>query len=59
VKVHADKNLQKLNAELTANKDLLESIAKAQAEIAKVAIEEWKKEQLEKVKNNPSSMIKS
>jgi len=59
VKVHADKNSQKLNTELTANKDLLESIAKAQAEIAQVAIEEWKKEQLEKVKNNPSSMIKS
>ncbi|WNH11755.1 DUF4407 domain-containing protein [Thalassobellus suaedae] len=59
VKVNADKNAQKLNAELTANKDLLESIARAQAEIAQVAIEEWKKEQLEKVKNNPSSMIKS
>jgi hypothetical protein len=59
VKVHADKNSQKLNAELTANKHLLESIASAQAEIAEVAIEEWKKEQLEKVKNNPSSMIKS
>ncbi|WP_055448539.1 DUF4407 domain-containing protein [Lacinutrix mariniflava] len=59
VKVHTDKNSQKLNAELTANKDLLESIASAQAEIAQVAIEAWKKEQLEKVKNNPSSMIKS
>jgi hypothetical protein len=59
VKVHADKNSQKLNAELTANKHLLESIASAQAEIAEVAIEEWKKEQLEKVKNNPSSMIKT
>jgi hypothetical protein len=59
VKVHADKNSQKLNAELTANKDLLESIASAQAEIAQVAIEEWKKEQLIKVKNNPSGMIKS
>jgi hypothetical protein len=58
VKVHADKNSQKLNAELSANKDLLKSIASAQAEIAQVAIEEWKKEQLEKVKNNPSFMIK-
>ena len=59
VKVHADKNSQKLNAELAANKDLLESIANAQAEIAQGAINEWKKEQLEKVKNTPSSMIKS
>lgn len=59
VKVHADKNSQKLNAELIANKYLLESISKAQAEIAQVAIEEWKKEQLIKVKNNPSTMISS
>ncbi|RFC54057.1 DUF4407 domain-containing protein [Brumimicrobium aurantiacum] len=59
VKVHANKNEQKLNAELVANKDLLLSISKAQAEIAQVAIEEWKKEQLEKVKNDPSNMIKS
>ncbi len=59
VKVHTDKNSQKLNAELDTNKDLLKSIASAQAEISKVAIEEWKREQIEKVKNNPSSMIKS
>ncbi len=58
VKINTDKNEQKLNAELLANKELLESIAIAQAEIAKVAIEEWKKEQLEKVKNNLSAMIK-
>ncbi len=59
VKVNSDKNAQKLNAELTANKDLLQSIASAQAEIAEVAIEEWKKEQLIKVKNDPNIMIKS
>ncbi|CAL2080220.1 conserved membrane hypothetical protein [Tenacibaculum dicentrarchi] len=59
VKVNSDKNAQKLNAELTANKDLLQSIANAQAEIAEVAIEEWKKEQLIKVKNDPNIMIKS
>ena len=59
VKVNADKNEQKLNSELLANKGLLESIAEAQAEIAQVAIEEWKKEQLKKVKSDPSTMIKS
>ncbi len=58
VKVNADKNSQKLNAELMANKILLESIAKAQAEIAEVAIEEWKKEQLALIRVNPSIMIK-
>ena len=59
VKVNADKNSQKLNSELLANKDLLNSIAKAQAEIAQVAIDEWKKEQIKKMKKDPSLMIKS
>lgn len=59
VKLHNDKTNQKLNAELSANKELLNSIAKAQAEIAQVAIEEWKEQQKEKVKNQPSMMIKS
>lgn len=59
VKVHSDKNSLKLNAELIANKDLLEAIASAQAEIAQEAIKEWKNEQIKKVRNNPSLMIKS
>lgn len=59
VKVNADKNSQKLSSELLANKDLLNSIAKAQAEIAQVAIDEWKKEQIKKMKKDPSLMIKS
>lgn len=59
VKINAEKTEQKLNAELLANKELLESIAKAQAEIAKVAIESWKKEQVKRVKENPTAMIKS
>ena len=59
VKLHNDKTNQKLSAELSANKELLNSIAKAQAEIAQVAIEEWKEQQKEKVRNQPSMMIKS
>ena len=59
VKVNADKNSQKLNSELLANKDLLNSIAKAQSEIAQVAIDQWKKDQIEKIKKDPSIMIKS
>ncbi|WP_418510959.1 DUF4407 domain-containing protein [Corallibacter sp.] len=59
VKVNTEKNEQKLNSELLANKELLESISKAQAQIAQVAIEEWKKEQIKKVKASPSTMIKS
>ncbi len=59
VKIHSDKTEQKLSAELLANKELLNSIATAQSEIAKIAIEQWKKEQMEKVKNDVSTMIKS
>lgn len=43
VKVHADKNSQKLNAELVINKDLLVSIASAQAEIEKLQLKSGKK----------------
>jgi hypothetical protein len=59
VKLHNDKTNQKLSAELSANKELLNSIAKAQGEIAQVAIEEWKEQQKEKVRNQPSIMIRS
>jgi len=59
VKAHSDKNAQKLKAEYEANEKMLESIAKAQGEIAQVAIEEWKNEQIRKVKADPSLMIKS
>jgi len=59
LKIHTKKNEQRLEEELRANEKLLNKIAKAQIEIASIAIEEWKNEQLRKVKNNPSSMIKS
>lgn len=59
LKIHTKKNEQRLEEELKANEELLKKIAKIQVEIASVAIEEWKNEQLKKVKNNPSSMIKS
>lgn len=57
VKLHTDKTEQKLNAELLANDELLKSIATAQAEIAKVAVEKWKEEQIIKIKNGYSSNI--
>tara|TARA_R100000935_G_scaffold58869_1_gene98825 strand:+ start:8163 stop:9419 length:1257 start_codon:yes stop_codon:yes gene_type:complete len=59
VKLHNDKTNQKLSAELSANKELLNSIAKAQAQVAQVAIEKWKEQQIEKVSKQPSLMIKS
>lgn len=52
VRIHTDKYEQKLNAELQSNKEILEAIAKAQQEIAIVAIEKWKEEQKELLKTN-------
>lgn len=59
VRIHNDKTNQKLETEISANEALLKSIAAAQAEIAEIAIEEWKKQQKKKVKENPGVMIKS
>jgi hypothetical protein len=59
VRVHTDKYEQKLNAELQANKGLLEAISKAQQEIALVAIDKWKEEQKKKMKEDGSNIITS
>ena len=40
------------------NKMLLKKIAETQAELLETAIEEWRKEELEKIKANPSQYIK-
>jgi len=45
VRLHTEKHEHKLNAELQANKEILDAIAKAQQELAIVAIEKWKEEQ--------------
>lgn len=57
VKIHTEKYEQKLNAELEANKEILNSISKAQKELAMIAIEQWKEEQIEIVKKNVSKII--
>lgn len=59
VQISVEKNKGKLEAELSANKLVMEKLAKAQAEILELAIEDWRKEELEKVKQNPSAYIKS
>jgi hypothetical protein len=59
VRIHTEKYEQKLNAELQANKDVLDAISKAQKEIALVAIETWKEEQKNKMKENGTSIISS
>lgn len=46
-----------LNTELASNEELLRSIAKAQSEIAQVAIQKWKDKEIEKAENNPGNII--
>lgn len=57
LKISTDKNKLKLDAELKGNKELLESIAMAQAEIAKLAVEKWKLEEIEKLESSNSNVI--
>lgn len=44
---------------MKANEDLMSKIALAQSEILNVAIDEWRKNELKKVEENPSAYIQS
>lgn len=59
VQISTEKNRQRLEAEVLANKELMEKIAKTQAELLNTAIEKWREEELAKIKENPSEYIKS
>lgn len=59
VTISTERNKQKLEAELKANQELMNKVALAQAEILNVAIEEWREQELKKVKANPSAYIQS
>ena len=48
-----------LNTELNSNLELLSSIAKAQSEIAQIAIEKWKQDEINKASLNPMNIIQS
>jgi len=58
VSINREKSTQKLNAELAANNNLLQTISEAQAEIAREAINEWKRKQIAAVIANPEILIK-
>jgi len=49
IKISTEKNQIRLEAELLGNKTLLDKIALAQAEVAGIAIEKWKQEELAKL----------
>ena len=59
VQISTMKNKERLEAEVLANKEVMERIAKAQAELLQTAIDKWREEELAKIKENPSAYIKT
>lgn len=57
LKISTEKNKNKLDAELKGNSELLNEIALAQAEIAKVAIAKWKEDEIANLKNGQNNHI--
>ena len=59
VMISTEHNRNRLAAETLANKELLEKLATAQAELLKIAIDKWREEELAKINENPSNYIKT
>ncbi len=57
LKISNEKNKNKLDAELKGNSELLNEIALAQADIAKVAVAKWKEDEIEKLKNSQNNHV--
>lgn len=57
--ISTEKNKGRLDAELKGNKELLEAIALAQADIAKRAVEKWKESEIKKLERSTSHIISS
>ena len=57
VQISTAKNKERLEAEVKANKELMEKIAKTQAELLQTAIDKWREEELAKINENPSAYI--
>jgi uncharacterized coiled-coil DUF342 family protein len=58
VQITTKKNRQRLEAELLANKELMDKIIKTQTELLQIALEKWREEELAKINENPSIYIK-
>lgn len=52
-------NKVRYTEEVKVNKELMEKIAKAQAELLQTAIEKWREEELAKIEKDPSAYIKT
>ena len=59
VQITTEKNRQRLEEEIKANKELMEKIAKTQAELLQIALDKWREEELAKIQENPSAYIKT
>ena len=59
IQISVEKNKNKLEAEVAANKELLDKIALTQAELLTTAVEEWRVQELENIKKDPTQYIKS
>ncbi len=57
IKISTAKNQIRLDAELKGNQSLLDKIAFAQAEIAELAVNEWKKNELDKLNSGTNEII--
>jgi len=59
IKISTEKNQNRLDAEIAGNKALLNKIALAQAEIAELAVEKWKEEEINKLNGGVNHIINS
>lgn len=59
VLISTETNRKRLEAEVSANKKLLDQLATVQAELLRTAIEKWRAEELAKIEENPSAYIKT
>lgn len=58
VQISVEKNKKRLETELAENDKLMGELAKVQSELLQIAIDEWRKVELEKIKKDPSQYIK-
>lgn len=59
IKISSERNKSRLDAELKGNEELITSIAMAQADIAKLAVEKWKEKEIARLDKSLSHIIQS
>lgn len=58
IQISTSKNRNRLSAEAIANKELMQRVATAQAELLQTAIDKWRETELAKINEDPSTYIK-